>query len=736
MAILTNITHLLLKLLLSSCEEEVFAGVIACLEDLFIIAGAWPGAGQFGSEISSLQQEWVGLVSLPWLGGMVKMADLRIPDKFYRPLLDISAKFGAVKSDTVDKCLELLAWSPRDVAPKWRVEVYRQAWAAKPRPLGVVRSLKSLVARVGPSSLGLVPDIVNVVLNKGNDTGEVEELASISGDLVCGLARTAYLRLVVREDEVDYQVSCTICDGDQTPSKANIINVSQVEPFLKLIGHSDSSVRMCLLFLLRPWCTHIPLSTTAVTLWLNYMDDQEYSIRQHFSKAVAHLVKADDELGSRDEVIKTVVERVTDKCGDVSKGSMQVQDTYISTLVTLAEVHLPKHSSHAVLDCLLHMFFQKKTNVAAYNRVLNLLKDKMSDVTNKNYIVEWCAKQMCQIENPKVILNDLALLCPSDFQTKEFINNNLHHLLPPVVLHSAERNLEGPNSPLELIATYMGQKSTTLLMLNSPTLYPYLVVYATDVKMCMTFLQKRSQQSIAYLLPTNRQLVLVELLILLSFSNARVKQALGILAQQDATFKHPEKTKKDKLSSAVVAKYVSDGLMAVLSAFITRLQQGSQENKLRILTSLEELMRYLGPQNLTASKHSVLECLKLAGNLCKTSPTFQPISTLLWATFVRNIDIKSMTAILYQVLVGLLPHLNHSKEAILAIFKYLLVENQDEFKTLIPKLVFLPELPDLDEVNKLIQGGNPEFKVVIKRLIGSLDHESVDVRYQTLSHDQ
>ena len=228
--------------------------------------------------------------------------------------------------------------------------------------------------------------------------------------------------------------------------------------------------------------------------------------------------------------------------------------------------------------------------------------------TQKNHIVSWCAKAMCQnCHSPKQVIDYLMLLCPTDTKPKEFISNNLHHLLPPVILYSVSSgnsSTSGSDSTLEMISSYMGQKSRTLLMYHFPTLFTHLIIHSEGqqhLMRCLEFLQSRTSKDLAVMLPTNRHKVLVELLTKFNFSKSRITQALSMCAKADDLFKHPDKNKKDKkgLTLPVVAQYVAQGLMAVLSSFNTSLshKETTVETKLQILNSLNDLITFLGYEN-------------------------------------------------------------------------------------------------------------------------------------------
>ena len=51
------------------------------------------------------------------------------------------------------------------------------------------------------------------------------------------------------------------------------------------------------------------------------------------------------------------------------------------------------------------------------------------------------------------------------------------------------------------------------------------------------------------------------------------------------------------------------------------------------------------------------------------------------------------------------------------LFKFLLEENLDQFQAQVPYLMFLPTLPQLEDIVGKVRGDGVEFKEVIKRLL-------------------
>ena len=736
---ITQATETVVNLLCN--KEGKVAIVLECLEILIQVGHMWPGAAQFGSEIGAVQHIWAGVLSLPWLGRQAqgKMGDLRLGEKTQQ-LVKASKEVKWYKVNE-DKAIMVLASLPKDVCPKWRLSVAKLAWVDKRE--GLVMSLPHLVATMGPGAAILGGEVVQCVAGKESDVSLVRCLAKICAKYICSLAKTVTSKVVMNEKEgtglcrTKLEPACSLCDGwtgrMRTPAKGGTVLCKEVEPFLKMIGHQDPEVRYSIISLLESWSKHSTMSPDAASLWLTCVSDKEEKVRMSFSTSVSHIFNCKtDTLGGQDSVFIKVVNGLADLSSTISSTHM---DTYISTLVTATNSQKEQKCFHRLLDILLELYFSPTSTITTYVRALPTLQAAMA--THKNHLVVWCAKAMCQNKyNPKQVINYLTLLCPTDIEPKEFINNNLHHLLPPVILYSANTN---NSTALEMISSYMGQKSRTLLMFHFPSLFTHLIINAEDqqhMQKCLEYLHNHTSKDLAVMLPTNRLRVLVELLTKFNFSKNRITQALSMCARADDMFKHPEKKKSDKkgLTTTAVAQYISQGLMAVLSSFTNSLsnKETPEESKLQILNSLNDLIIFLGHDNMVSCKYSILECIKKATSLSKESTKFASISINLWDSFIHSMALSSLVEMLPQILCGLLPLLNSCPEKIRELFKFLLEKNLDQFKAQVPCLIFLPSEPQLEDIVGKLRGQELDFKDVIRRLLHCLNHECVDVRLQTL----
>ena len=274
----------------------------------------------------------------------------------------------------------------------------------------------------------------------------------------------------------------------------------------------------------------------------------------------------------------------------------------------------------------------------------------------------------------------------------------------------------------------------SLLLNHFPIIFCHLAVSADSSRTlarCLDFVKSHTAVDLAGMIRGNRQRILVELLGLYNLYKSRVMHALNLCAMADENFVKPKKPDSKGLPVAEVARYVGQSLMAVLSCFNVKLnnKEVPTEDKLQILKSLNDLMMFLGHDNLVERKHAVLECIKMAGSL--QGGEVQGACIQLWDSLVHSLSLHSLADLLPQVLVGLLPHLATSPAKAAAIYCFLLVENGEKFSDQSAPFLMLLDggvAAGMDKVVAVARGeAGLEFKDQLLRLLRYMQHESVEV---------
>ena len=295
----------------------------------------------------------------------------------------------------------------------------------------------------------------------------------------------------------------------------------------------------------------------------------------------------------------------------------------------------------------------------------------------------------------------------------------------------------------QVLISFTEDKIRNLLVDHFPVIFVHLAISSDNqrsLSRCLDFVKQHTAVDLGGMIKANRQRILTELLSHYNSHKTRVTLALSQCALCDPNFKRAVSLVDGKgLPSKEVARYVGECLMAALSTFNVKLgnKEVSVEDKLMILKSLNDLILFLGHENLATRKHALLESIKLASSLCNkdTETLLKDTCINLYESFVHSMSTSSLVDLLPQILVGLLPHLNMSPIKAAAIYKFLLKENSSAFAGQeVPYLMLLEDkgLKDMKDIVEVARGKNQFFECHLTRLLKFVDHECVEVRHQTL----
>ena len=277
------------------CDPDKFQESVDRLETLIKIGFIWAGASKTGSEILALQSSWVGLLSLPWFSSQDqgKLWDLKLT--LFKDLIINTSKNVSWSSEQKSRALVLLSHLPRDLCPKWRMSVMKIAWSQ--RCEGLVNTLPAFTTNTSSS----ISQIVSHIIERKQDVSLVRSLSQISSIVVCCMAKRAVTRLVVTDlsrYSTGFRTQCQDCGprqddghGSAPVKSSSSVESSEVDPFLKLIGHEDPGIRLSLLSMLPSISSHSSMSPAAVDLWMSYLRDEDENVRCLFSRNIVHMIR-------------------------------------------------------------------------------------------------------------------------------------------------------------------------------------------------------------------------------------------------------------------------------------------------------------------------------------------------------------------------------------------------------------------------------------------------------------
>ena len=138
--------------------------------------------------------------------------------------------------------------------------------------------------------------------------------------------------------------------------------------------------------------------------------------------------------GDHSQVAAQVVTRLTELTP-----SVDLLDTYMTTLVASLRSKPDDKVSQSLLDILLKMLVSTDTMTRITSSVLGIKCLNSYMATHKNHIFAWSAKEMCSGDHSaKDILEYPLMKCSSEDSQRALLENNLHHLLPPIILYAVK----------------------------------------------------------------------------------------------------------------------------------------------------------------------------------------------------------------------------------------------------------------------------------------------------------
>ena len=698
----------------------------------------------------SVLQQIVALSSVHWMSGELKLGDLRLGDNIANNLMRVSVK---MKGTPCAKTIELLSVIPREVAPKWRLNVLKKAWhqGSKDLKVAMVKSLPLFLHNLGQGFHVLTKEIVDSSL-KENLADVLLELAKMSGPIICAMAKRG--TQIISQNSKD-SVLCGYCDQDkllQSPSekKPPVIPLSDVQSLLKLVGHNDGKVSFAALSMVKPISNHVGFNLSMATLFLNsYLNGTDEFLR--FSPMVSHLVVPPWFANGKGSIESSEVLRLhgwdehVKVCGALVQAlkecPKEVVEPLCLTVTKIAQLNLSVLED-PILELMLGLLFQSHSHVSIFCYAETILKQKIGN--SKSLATSIIAQKMCdRTMCPREVLDLLMALYKSGANLKTFLSQQVHHLVPQLVLHSSRNKLVGKDSPIDFVASQLQRKSKHLLAENFQYIFPHIVTQSKNTEEyneCVKFLEVETKVDIKQLLPSNRQKIITELLIYFHTHQKRVLTAFRLLAKNDDDFLKSQAGvgNGDTKSQAVnLPQYILPRFLGILGYFDYRLSNNfvAMDCKLRMLRSLNDILRFMGATSISTVKHKIVSTLNTAWNLKHRDVPFLVCD--IWETFVKTIEVAAIGPMLEQIAANLLKMLPLCPEKILSIFKFLIIENKSQLCSYFDRLHFLPEYDELADISDAVRAKNgvtpnTEFRKVLAGVMRSMDNENVEVKAQTL----
>ena len=682
------------------------------------------------SFVQNTLNQIVAIASVPWVNGAVKPFDLRISETLIFNLIKVSDVVPRSK-----KSLSILSSLMKEVAPKWRLYVLRNAITeSEIDVLSLLESLHFFLHFVGTTSH---PTIKKILTEEEFSNTMLRVLAKNSGSIFCAFSRKTKIHRKVENDDLVDALVCQVCDGDGFRKEDCSNAIMDMDPqlcalfkevFQKLIGHEDQAVQKNVIqSLLKPMSKHKVIDSSVASLWLLCLDHSDNEVSMVFSRYINYMVSHEDIVLER---LKESKERAFhDK-------DYLYQEILLRSLKNLCRCQgVSRDFRLGLLEITLDLLMDQRTHVTTFmiqEDIRGLIENFSVETTIK------MAEKMCEAKNYKMILYYVQSLY-KNLTMERFLKRQLPTLLATILCKVRQTDVK---SILEYVAQQTKTKVKAMLFDNFNFIYPAVVTQVDgngEYRTIVDFIENTmGSGTVSEMVTAFRNTIITELLVKYHAKRKRVFTAFQHLARNDAEFK----CDKENINVADLVRYLKPRFHGLLDFFDRQLKKEwlAAKSKVEMLESLCDIVKMMGSDNVSCVKHKILATLNTSINVPDV-----PFKVLInnWDAFITTMEVKSLCPILGQVMANLLQLYNlpkSDKSSVMKLFRYMIVENKDVLKEAFSILYFIPEdvdTPELIELNDIIRkengiSSNTEFKTILRLYSNSMTNENNDVRRFTL----
>ncbi|CAB4067803.1 ATR [Lepeophtheirus salmonis] len=594
-------------------------------------------------------------ISLPWkLSQEMKVSDLKVGAKLRKRIQGDKSIFNRQEESKV-KLIRLITLLPPWLTPRWRLGLLQKIWSDSDYIFCecLISNLHFIIFNIPEESKIFAEEITSQTIKLGVES-LLCALVNVAPLLICTFSNTN--ELIFEKNKSDFDLKCLICSKDKPLTCVS----PSISHLIKLIGYSHSSPAQ-IAKMVNPLSLHVGLTQETARIWMNFFENE--NCIHLYPKYIKCFSKF---MGPLKEQLSRLKSNNPDGI---------VVDLFIA-LSTLEEM-----DSEYLIHELTSLYLNGESHVSTFIAAQEFLR---SNVIKYKYIILKVGAEMLDSRT----LNLLTVLFRSS-KSSVFLNQNMHHILPHVVLSKSKKKLE-------FISTQSETSLRHLLVEKFQHVFPCIVFHSKGPKeynTCIKFIETMTKVSLEELLSSKRQRVTTELLLHMK------PKILGVLGFID-----------NKISNPNISK----------------------ERKNKILESLNELMAYMGPDFIGSVKHKILTILQSVDSYCDSL-------VQCWKTFVtKALDSLALGTIICEVLANLVPLLSQNREEVIKIFEDIIIKRgKREFREHFHKLYFLPDKDELADINKVISKENQLPNLPCKDLLRvtaeSLECKNYQVQYQVLS---
>ncbi|XP_046407326.1 serine/threonine-protein kinase atr-like [Ischnura elegans] len=583
-------------------------------------------------------------------------------------------------------------------------------------------------------------------------------IAEIIEKLLCTLSGSTVSR-ISESPKAESELVCHVCDEDQVYSPRKILGGEFYTLFKKLLekisDDEDRGVKLAIIQAIPSLSKHLDVINEhgLVMKWLNLLKDPDYEVRLFMSMKVNFLVLpqclspatndcAEKWLCIEHHIMVKWFNDIYDVIFDIMKCCLMksrrdFQETMLLSVKNIGSV--PWDYTLFPIVKLFVIFLIHPSSLIA--QTIPACFEEFSKKNNlgplqlyEKFRVEVCKVISCitvlSLSRKKFRFSSIVRKIACMFElgnAYDFLHGNIEHILPPLIPWIAKHKCV---SILSEISFLMMTTVNQLLSKQFRFIYAHLYLneeYET-FQSCMDFIKEVGSLNLIVVGESYSESIQNQLILDLHSKPSKVLRGLADFI--------PDKD-RSALKHGVNSEYVADFLQPRILGtllFIDSLLRSSSSclsTKQKALTCLPELIKLMGPRRLTPIKLKILTTLKTCLRI--TEGNFPFLTCIAWEAFVHNVELVSLGSMLSQIFISLMPLIDKFPGKIVAIFRYLVVQNEDVMDHYLADLYFVTKHPEMSDVYDIIQYHidnfwPKDFRGSLTLLLKYITHDNVDVK--------
>ncbi|XP_023240203.1 serine/threonine-protein kinase ATR-like [Centruroides sculpturatus] len=685
------------------------------------------------------------ILSIPWI---VELNSENIYDlEFHQFSPELKSHW--MKLDMSNLCIKTipaLSILPQKISPKWRIHIIQYSLNKENLKSAIINSLASFLCVLGIEYHDVLCNSISL------ENSSLSMISKLIGKIACIAASTCSLRRL-QQSEMEFESAklhcfCLKCDAKELAANANCSGFLKTwlqNIFVRCIDSSDSNICINTLISFSSFFFHMEVDEKLLEVIMKLLTCENIDVRVSFSENIKYLLMYQkNSFIINPNLAKMLVTNLkTALIAATSKINPQLQLTVLTTIGSIGQV---VDDDELLLVSIISLMQGMRSVISNVSLVARTQLQKLAEIRGVK-MIDLYKKFKCQLtyslmdilleyeNNDSVsILNILEfMISPFNFvNVNSFLQNTIRLNIPYLVSKASSSS----SNLIKIFAKQLNIPVRQIYVNNFKYIFSYLVCNCskTELEKALIFSQDETDIELGSLLRYDYQRTHNELLLYLSSHYEQVFNGLIMLATKDKNYN----SSNPIIQNEDLAKFLQPRLLGFIAYFDSQLLNSyiSLNEKRLALESFICVMELMGPQRITPVRIKVMATLRIA--LRFTENDFPKTCCKGWKTFIVNVELSSLGTLLNQILATLLPLLKLDPQGVSEIFHFLIVENQIQLNQYFYDLYFIPDLPELNEVNTVLKeytekpSNQSDFHSLMAHSLKGVEHENIEVRLYAL----